>query len=641
MSKVSEICLIAPSEELYRRSKLIIENNKEDINVYIANLDEAASLVNTLSMQGAKIFISRRGTKDFLEKNTKATIVSIKSMLSDYMEILDELRDVDGMVAFFSFQDDLGDDVKTTCHLLGINARHYGFKNNNETKKAVEQAIADGAKLGVGGAPTGAFADSMGLPYLHLENSKDSIEAAIGLAKHLLEIKKQEEKKRERLSLQLGRYKAVFDFTHDAIISIDDSGKIDVINPVAEKLLQVDSKNAVGMNIRDVIPNTRMLDVLRSGEKNLGFLLSTRTGMMYANCIPIIIKGKTKGVVSTFQDVKSIQSSEQKIRVGLHSKGLVPKYNFSNIIGSSRAIQDTIRIARGYARASATVLIQGETGTGKELFAQSICQASSRSNKPFVAINCATLDKNLLESELFGYVEGAFTGALKGGKAGLFELAHTGTVFLDEIGELPTDLQAKLLRVLQEKEIRRLGSGTVIPIDVRIIAATNKNLKQAVQDKTFRADLFYRLDVLNLRIPPIRERREDIYELAEFFLKKFSSVYGQEFSDKLAVMLNRLADYEWPGNVREIQNFVERVSVLMQDEDGAEQLLDMIQQFSHRNIETIPSNKEQEADLVSWQKERIIAAIKSNRGALNKAAQELGMSRTTLWRKLKEHDINI
>ncbi len=638
MKQITEICLIAPSKDLANRAQAIIEANKDDIQVYIASLEGAAALVKDLSSKGGKVFISRRGTREFLEKNTQATIVDIQTMLSDYIEIMDKLRDVEGLVAFFSFQDDLSDDVKTTCHLLGIKGRNYPFKNVFETKKAVIKAIADGAKLGIGGALTAAFSKQLGLPYLSLENSKESIEAAITLAKRILDIKKQEQKRNDLLTFKLERYKAVFDFTHDAIISIDDKGLIDVINPIAEKLLNVDSKSVIGRNIKDIIPNTRMLDVLHSGEKDLGFLLNTRGIILYANCIPIVIEGQTKGVVSTFQDVKAIQSSEQKIRIGLHSKGLTSKYNFSNILGKSYELQDTIRIAYSYAKSNATVLICGETGTGKELFAQSICQNSLRSNRPFVAINCATLDKNLLESELFGYVEGAFTGALKGGKVGLFELAHTGTIFLDEIGELPTDIQAKLLRVLQEKEIRKIGSNSVLPIDVRIIAATNKNLEQAVQDKTFREDLFYRLNVLNLNIPPLRERREDIYEIAEFFLRNFSESNYLQFKEHLYNTLDMLSDYLWPGNVRELQNFVERVSVLLLNENKDEQLERLVRQLT--NKDNIPQSID-DKNLKDWQKQRIVDAIKANKGSISRAATSLGISRTTLWRKLKEYNIKI
>lgn len=638
MKSVNEICLIAPSEELAQRARYIIETNNEDISVYVANLEVAAQLVEDLSLQGGKVFISRRGTREFLEKNTKATIVNIHTMLSDYIEIMDKIRDVDGLVAFFSFQDELSDDVKTTCHLLGIEGRNYCFKNASETQKAVEQAIADGAKLGVGGAPTAVFSAQLGLPYLPLENSRESIEAAITMAKHILDIKKQEQQKRERLALKLERYKAVFDFTHDAIISIDDSGCIDVMNPVAEKLLHVDSARVIGVNIKEVIPNTRMLEVLHTGEKELGFLLNTKHTMLYANCVPIVIDGKTKGVVSTFQDVKAIQSSEQKIRVGLHSKGLVPKYSFANILGSSHKLQETIRMARSYAKANANVLIRGETGTGKELFAQSICRESSRCNRPFVAINCATLDKNLLESELFGYVEGAFTGALKGGKVGLFELAHKGTIFLDEIGELPIDIQAKLLRVLQEKEIRKLGSGVVLPIDVRVIAATNKNLEQAVYDKTFREDLFYRLNILNLNIPPLRERRSDVGEIAEFFLRRFSGNDYSQFSKRFACTLEALETYLWPGNVRELQNFVERVSVLLLDENGVEHLESLVKQLMGKE-QARQYNTSTDKDMRGWQRQRIITALQANRGSISKAAISLDMSRTTLWRKLKEYNI--
>ena len=281
--------------------------------------------------------------------------------------------------------------------------------------------------------------------------------------------------------------------------------------------------------------------------------------------------------MATLQDVKSVQSSERKIRIGLHEKGLIAKYCFADILGTSPSLTSAVEIARSYASARATVLITGETGTGKELFAQSIHAASPRQAGPFVVVNCATLDKNLLESELFGYVEGAFTGALKGGKAGLFELAHTGTLFLDEIGEIPLDLQAKLLRVLQEREIRRLGSGTVVPVDVRIVAATNRDLAQEVAQGSFRADLYYRLNILSVHIPPLRQRNGDVPILADAFFRTFAGEQYGALQSRVAQVMGRLEGYSWPGNIRELQNFVERVSVLMtahQPDGRAEALLE-------------------------------------------------------------------
>ena len=233
------------------------------------------------------------------------------------------------------------------------------------------------------------------------------------------------------------------------------------------------------------------------------------------------------GALIFIKNVDRIMEEESRIRRDLVEKGLTAKYSFRDILGHSAAIRDNIRMAERYSKVNSNVLIIGETGTGKELFAHSIHQMSKRSRQPFVALNCAALPESLLESELFGYEAGAFSGAVKGGKMGLFELAHKGTIFLDEIGEIPIALQAKLLRVLQEKEIRRIGSTSVHPIDVRVISATNINIEEKIREGQFRSDLYYRLNLLDIYIPPLRERKEDIQELVDAYLARFACEIGR------------------------------------------------------------------------------------------------------------------
>lgn len=636
---ITEICLIAPTNSLRKKAQLIIDENKENICIYEASLDNALYLAKSLAKQGIKIFISRRGTVTHIANNSNFIVVEIPSMMSDYLEVMDKIKGCKGLVAFFSYDTCLSDEVKTMCQLLDINAKHYAFKNIADTDIAVLEALKDGAQIGVGGALTQISAEKHGLKHFVLENSKDSICLAIEEAKRLLEFKKIEEKKSEILALELQRYKSVLEYTNDAIISIDNTGKIDVINKVAEKLLKLIPNTTLGNNIQDVLPSERILKTLKSDKAEVGYLVNSQGMSLYVNSVPIKVNGITKGVVSTLQDIKSIQKTENNIRVKLHNKGLVTKYSFSDIIGQDRSLVAAKEIAENYAHSNATVLIHGATGTGKEMFAQSICKAGERKNAPWVAINCATLEKNLLDSELFGYVEGAFTGALKGGKAGLFEIAHTGTLFLDEIAEMPVELQAKLLRVLQEKEIRRLGGSTVMPIDVRIIAATNKDLAKLVAEKTFREDLYYRLNVLNLYIPPLKNRRIDINELAEYFMTEFKCSSPSQIK-YLHKTLQELKDYDWPGNIRELKNFVERIATMINNVSNSANLQILIDQLLNEKLRNkIPSAHTETENFSSWEKERIINTIKKNNGKLGKSAVELGISRTTLWRKIQEYNI--
>jgi transcriptional regulator with PAS, ATPase and Fis domain len=311
----------------------------------------------------------------------------------------------------------------------------------------------------------------------------------------------------------------------------------------------------------------------------------------------------------------------------------VAHYKFDDIVGNSPALMSAKNIAKKFAQTDETILILGESGTGKEMFAQSIHNESLRRNCPFVAVNCAELSESLFESELFGYEEGAFTGAKRGGKEGLFLLAHEGTIFLDEISELPLPLQTAILRVIQEKTIRPVGSDKMIPVDVRIIAASNKNLKKMVEEGRFRQDLFYRLNVLTIRIPSLKERKSDIPEL----IKSISMEYNHNlhFTDET---LDMLINYDWPGNVRELLNIMKRLMVLYGNSTiKRENLLDaMPEVFGFYNDNQANSSLALEGTLAEIIRNSIEKALKITKGNQSQAAKMLGVSRTFLWRKLRQ-----
>ncbi len=316
---------------------------------------------------------------------------------------------------------------------------------------------------------------------------------------------------------------------------------------------------------------------------------------------------------------------EENIRREIYSKGHVARFSFQDIHGKSPALLHAIAIAKKQARVDSTILISGETGVGKELFAQSIHRASNRADGPFVAVNCAALPENLLESELFGYVEGAFTGARRKGKSGLFELAHHGTIFLDEISEIPYGLQGRLLRVLQEREVIRLGYDRVIPIDVRVLCATNRNLRKLVEEGKFRSDLFWRLNVLSLSIPSLRERHSEILSLVRHFLLTASKSRAAEISFT-AEAQHFLEQYTWPGNVREVNNFCERLLAVNSEGVIDEPLVKSI--LEYREESTVPLKfSDHDAD--------IRRALVQSGGSISQAAEILGIHRATLWRRLK------
>jgi transcriptional regulator with PAS, ATPase and Fis domain len=393
---------------------------------------------------------------------------------------------------------------------------------------------------------------------------------------------------------------------------------------------------AVGRSVSEVIPNTRLPAVLDNGVAEMGEVQHLGNKELATKRIPIKIKDEVVGAIASFQDVTQLQRFEQAIRQKLHSKGLVAKVSLNQIIGSSPALEAAKRQARRYAMSSSTVLITGESGTGKEMFAQSIHNLSSRDKSPFVAVNCAALPENLLESELLGYEEGAFTGAKKGGKQGLFELAHGGTMFLDEIGEMPLALQARLLRVLQEKEVMRLGGDRVIPVDVRVIAATNQDMAELVAKKQFREDLYYRLDILRLYLPPLRDRKGDIPMLVEYFYRKLNllnpTVKG--IAPEALTILEKLS---WPGNVRELVNLMERALLLSDNEVvTAEDIRSILPaQAASLQADSLPGEY---GNLEDMEKETIEQILREEKFNYTRAASRLGINRTTLWRKIQKQN---
>ncbi|KYO64493.1 Limonene hydroxylase [Thermovenabulum gondwanense] len=340
------------------------------------------------------------------------------------------------------------------------------------------------------------------------------------------------------------------------------------------------------------------------------------------------------GAVATFQEVSTLMKAELKIRSQLYENGFVANYRFEDIIHKSDKMSKCIDIAKKYAQLDSTVLIFGDSGTGKEIFAQSIHNESKRKNSPFVAINCAALPENLLESELFGYSEGAFTGARKGGKAGLFELAHNGTIFLDEISEIPLSLQSKLLRVIQEKKVMRLGDDKLIPVNIRIICATNKDLLQEIKIGRFRKDLFYRINILSIYLPSLRERKEDIIPLAEYFLKNCSLKMKKCIIGFTEDAKKYLLSLEYQGNVRELEGIIERACAIC--DNKYIDIEDLIGYYENTE-EYVDISKE--LTLEDQEKKLIIETLRETNGNLTVASKILGIHRTTLLRKIKKYKI--
>lgn len=361
---------------------------------------------------------------------------------------------------------------------------------------------------------------------------------------------------------------------------------------------------------------------------------------------PILMNDNVKMYVVVVNDIKSKTLNSKR-----KDETLTSKYKFGDIIHNSSKMKKILLKTKQYAQSNAPIIIFGESGTGKELIAHSVHQFSDRSSQNFLPVNCSAIPQNILESELFGYEEGAFTGAKKGGKPGFFELAQHGTIFLDEIGELPLEIQTKLLRVLQEKEVIRLGGKKIIPLDVRVITATNKSLIELIRRKEFREDLYFRINVLQINIPPVRERKTDIPLILKHLLIKFG-IDSQQAEFLINREKERLLSYSWPGNVREMENFTQRFCALKSISNTTFDLVrifgDIIEEFLEQEGELqISSDNEQvershEVNIPpELEKLQILSVLLETNGNKNQAAGKLGMSRTTLWRKIKQYDIDL
>lgn len=430
------------------------------------------------------------------------------------------------------------------------------------------------------------------------------------------------------------RLSSILTFAREGIMATDRENRIIEFNPSAEKLTGLSREQVLGGDAREIIPNSRLDRVIRTRQKELDAIQDIGSTKLLTNRVPIISDGEVIGALATFQSVEEVRSAEENIRRSLRNKSFTAKTRFDDIIGSSPAIYKAKRRAELYSHTDSTVLIKGESGTGKELFAQSIHNASPRSASPFVAVNCAAVSRSLLESELFGYASGAFTGAKREGKKGIFELADGGTIFLDEISEMDFDLQAKLLRVLEQHEVMRLGSETLHPVNIRVIAATNRNLWQLVEEERFRHDLYYRLNVLSLQLPPLRSRPGDLPLLAEYFLRE----YCPELDSRTMVQLSHdpvLQQYSWPGNIRELRNLVERYSIL-QGEPGIATIGDFLLEAS-ADRPALLNQSPPARQRIKCSDEAIRKALLEYKGNQSKAAAHLGISRTTLWRWTQRH----
>lgn len=440
-----------------------------------------------------------------------------------------------------------------------------------------------------------------------------------------------------------GHAKLIFDSLYDGILIVDKEGVVRYINPAYTRITKVEEKNIIGRYLSEVRPGSRLTDVVKDEKMELGAHRKMGDVEYLVNMVPIYEDGKVIGGISLLNELIDIYKLTEKLNLSKiiiqnlkeHVKTLGNgKYSFDDIITVDEKSIEVKEFAKRIALADSNVLITGESGTGKELYASAIHNFSVRKDFPFIPVNCASFEKNLIESELFGYEEGSFTGAKKNGKTGLFQLAQGGTLFLDEIGELEYGLQGKLLRVLQEKSIRKIGGSKEIPIDVRLICATNKNLEQMIEENTFRRDLYYRIAIMPMSIPPLREKKNDIKAIAEKFLSDLSMKYRKEVRLN-GNALKVLKEYDWPGNIRELKNIIEfTFSMAEGNEIKAEHLPINMKNNINENENILPLCeivREAEQNYLK----KVIEIYGDSVEGKKKAAKALNISLATLYNKLE------
>jgi transcriptional regulator with PAS, ATPase and Fis domain len=630
------VVLIAPYEGMAEMAKEICKEFEKTIAVEVGDLHEGLKKAQNLMERGAEVMISRGGTAQLLKQELMIPVVEIQVTAYDIVGALQKISNRHQKIGIIGFGNVIYGSHKL-ADLFDLDLTVFTVQREEEVPEKIQEAIEKKVEVIIGDKVVVSHANKLGYTSILIESGTESILQSFHEAYRILEaVRSETQKSREYLST-LNQLKAVLDSVDDQIVILDARDRIQSCNPAALRLFKKDEDQ-----LRESPLFLYPVDPLKEMKKKLApqrnYVAFVQGKHLLLDYLPIETDGERIGTLIVGRSVSKLQQAERKIRNELYLKGHVARYVFGDILSEDEDFLKVIGRAKSFSSSTSTILILGETGTGKEMFAQSIHNERFGSERPFVAINCATLPGPLLESELFGYASGAFTGARKEGKKGLFELAHGGTLLLDEISELPFNLQSRLLRVIEEKEVQPIGDDRVIPIEVRIIATTNKDLAGEVKEKGFRGDLFYRLNVLQLNVPPLRERGKDAYVLFKYFILRINAKCPQRYLFSKEVE-RLLYEYQWPGNVRELRNLVERVATLT---DNFNRNLEDVPEWIRKELQRSDETEEMDMHLETrsftikeieqmW----ITKLCESSQLKKSELARLLGISRTTLWKKMK------
>ena len=621
-------------DEIKRLSK----KQKDIFHLSDKSLEAAVPVGESFEQRGIEVIVARRGTAHLLRENLKIPVLSLPiSSLSTLASIKRAKEQISGTdhrkIKIFmpNFRNKIS-GLEIIGDVLDIEFVQGVYTDSQSLDRILGQAAGSGFSGVVGGQTTRMAAAKYGLHFQELISTRSDIVETVENAKSAAQANR-EEKARSK------RYQSIINLASDGIISLDSNGNLTTINQKARQIFQAGPGDLSGTSIRSLIPSTNIRKALKKQTYIRDKIETIGNDMFVYNQVPLTSKDRNIGVVATLNEVGNVMRTENKVRKSL-TKGFVTRYTMDDLKFQSPVMKELAVTIKELAKTQSTIVITGETGTGKELVAQSVHNLGTRRKQAFVSVNCGAIPEQLLESELFGHEEGAFTGSKKGGKPGLFEMAHQGTIFLDEIDSTAKNVQLRLLRVLQEKEVMRIGGDRKIPVDVRVIAAAGKDLWQAVLSGSFRKDLFFRLNVLRITVPPLRQRTGDVPMLLTHFTRYYAEKHKLPVAPLPAVYMNRLVSYSWPGNVRQLKHFAEQLLLTSSLHQGTDALFDQLHQIAESQTEyqtdRPPLKNHLKLSSAQTEQDKIIRALEQARFSKGEAARLLGISRTTLWRKLKK-----
>lgn len=648
--KKYKFALVGHSQELADAVMAGLDPAQEELVCKVVRMGEAIPVAKKLFAEGTEAIFGHMGNSRLMLEATGKPIIHIPRTRLDMIIAFRKAKKFASTIGMSSFVEP-PDGIEIIEELLKIRIHLIIFNSVEELKDQVHKTYEKGIRVLVGGGISTKFMNALGGKGILFLPRKHVINQAFTQARMIAAINRKDLEQKKRLE-------AILQMMDEGIIGTDQYGRLNIFNKAAEDILGLDKQQVFDQAFNRILKESKLTDILTHGVPEKDTVCKINGIDVVISAMPVKINDQSGGAVALFRGTKRIQNINRKVKESLYSKGFVAKYCVHDILGQTQEILSTIKKASKFAATSGNILIQGETGTGKEMLAQAVHLMSSRKDQPFVAINCGAIPESLIESELFGHEEGAFTGAKRGGKIGLIELADKGTLFLDEIADVSRALQVRLLRVIENKEVMRVGGGGYVSIDIRIISSSYKDLRREIQKNNFRPDLYYRLATLKLNLPPLRERLGDIPVIIEQLIHK----HGRNPNSFTDDMFKILQCYHWPGNIRELVSFIESYFILAEGKDSDQETFSsLVEELMNseplpisgdytslnfhqslcprksKQIQTQNSGTNLKKMVKEFEQATIQKTLENCLYSKSETARQLGISINTLWRKLRNN----